>query len=144
VSCSFRANDFGSEMFITVQEGEGEARRQFFVNLQAAGEHNAQCAGRRGLHLCGRRPLEQIKLGLDTFAPVSGRLQRKTASNGALVIDDTYNANPDSVAPPSTCWPRPPRRACWCWAIWAKSAASVASSTKRSALCAKKGIERCW
>jgi UDP-N-acetylmuramoyl-tripeptide--D-alanyl-D-alanine ligase len=41
--------------------------------------------------------LEQIKLGLDTFAPVSGRLQRKTASNGALVIDDTYNANPDSV-----------------------------------------------
>jgi UDP-N-acetylmuramoyl-tripeptide--D-alanyl-D-alanine ligase len=35
--------------------------------------------------------------GLEAFAPVAGRLQRKTASNGALVIDDTYNANPDSV-----------------------------------------------
>ena len=35
--------------------------------------------------------------GLETFAPVNGRLQRKQADSGALVIDDTYNANPDSV-----------------------------------------------
>jgi UDP-N-acetylmuramoyl-tripeptide--D-alanyl-D-alanine ligase len=35
--------------------------------------------------------------GLETFTPVNGRLQRKQADSGALVIDDTYNANPDSV-----------------------------------------------
>ncbi|MYM34102.1 UDP-N-acetylmuramoyl-tripeptide--D-alanyl-D-alanine ligase [Duganella sp. FT94W] len=97
VSCTFRANDFDSEMFITISESEGDVC-QFFVRLQAAGEHNVRnalaavaCSYAAGV------PIEQIKLGLDTFAPVSGRLQKKQAANGAVVIDDTYNANPDSV-----------------------------------------------
>ncbi|MEO5933966.1 MAG: UDP-N-acetylmuramoyl-tripeptide--D-alanyl-D-alanine ligase [Duganella sp.] len=98
VSCTFRAGDFGSEMFITIRAGEGAEPEQFFVNLQAAGEHNVRnalaavaCTYAAGI------ALEKIKLGLDTFAPVSGRLQKKAAANGAVVIDDTYNANPDSV-----------------------------------------------
>lgn len=38
-----------------------------------------------------------IVAGLTGFAGVKGRLQRKPALHGSTLIDDTYNANPDSV-----------------------------------------------
>lgn len=41
--------------------------------------------------------LTEIKLGLDNYAGYKGRLEQKVAFNGAIIIDDTYNANPDSV-----------------------------------------------
>ncbi|KQW91532.1 UDP-N-acetylmuramoyl-tripeptide--D-alanyl-D-alanine ligase [Massilia sp. Root418] len=99
VSCTYRAGDFGNQMFITVQEGDAAAEPlQFFVALQAAGEHNVlnALAAVACTHAAGIGA-QHIKLGLDTFAPVSGRLQKKLAVNGATVIDDSYNANPDSV-----------------------------------------------
>jgi UDP-N-acetylmuramoyl-tripeptide--D-alanyl-D-alanine ligase len=89
---SFVANAFGSDVTITAQG------QSFDVKLAAAGEHNvrnalaaAACALAIGIDADG------IRRGLEAFAPVNGRLQKKTAANGALVIDDTYNANPDSV-----------------------------------------------
>jgi UDP-N-acetylmuramoyl-tripeptide--D-alanyl-D-alanine ligase len=41
--------------------------------------------------------LASIRRGLEAFRPVAGRLATRVAPSGAVVIDDTYNANPDSV-----------------------------------------------
>jgi len=35
--------------------------------------------------------------GLESFRPVAGRLVALRGAGGTVVIDDTYNANPDSV-----------------------------------------------
>jgi len=38
-----------------------------------------------------------IKAGLEAFIPVSGRMNILHTTNGIHIIDDTYNANPDSM-----------------------------------------------
>ena len=92
VRCQYRMNDFGSEL--TLQVG---AESQT-VELQAAGLHNVRnaLAAAACCHAIGVG-LNDIARGLQAFSPVDGRMQRKLANNGAIVIDDTYNANPDSV-----------------------------------------------
>lgn len=92
VSGTFEVREFGSDLQITV------GGRSFSVKLSAAGVHNVRNAlAAAACTLAIGVPDEAVMRGLEAFAPVSGRLQRKTAKNGALVIDDTYNANPDSV-----------------------------------------------
>jgi UDP-N-acetylmuramoyl-tripeptide--D-alanyl-D-alanine ligase len=127
VSATYTANSFGSDLSVSLtpsfprkresmlsqQESQGEQDRElsmdprfhgddgvveFTIRLAAAGTHNvrnalAACA----CALAAGIPVEAIVRGLEAFAPVSGRLQRKQAANGATIIDDTYNANPDSV-----------------------------------------------
>ena len=92
VRCTYRANDFGSDLAVVA------AGQAFNVRLAAAGEHNVKNAlAAIACTLAIGMPVDAIVRGLEKFAPVAGRLQKKTATSGALVIDDTYNANPDSV-----------------------------------------------
>jgi UDP-N-acetylmuramoyl-tripeptide--D-alanyl-D-alanine ligase len=68
------------------------------INLKLAGQHNvlnALAATAAGLAL--GLDLEQIKAGLENVKPVTGRLQPLVGRLGNIVIDDTYNANADSL-----------------------------------------------
>ena len=70
----------------------------FAVALQVAGEHNvrnaiAACAAAHALEI----PPRAMQAGLASFAGVPGRLQRRSGPAGATVIDDSYNANPESM-----------------------------------------------
>ena len=40
----------------------------------------------------------QIATGLESFTGVKGRIQKKRGLHNTLLLDDTYNANPDSVS----------------------------------------------
>jgi murE/murF fusion protein len=47
--------------------------------------------------LAAGAPLASVCRALSAFKPVAGRMERHALSNGTLLLDDTYNANPDSV-----------------------------------------------
>jgi UDP-N-acetylmuramoyl-tripeptide--D-alanyl-D-alanine ligase len=68
------------------------------VRLAAPGRHNASNAlAAAAAALAVGVPLGAIVRGLEAFRPVAGRLAALRSQRGAAVIDDTYNANPDSV-----------------------------------------------
>ncbi|WP_277186952.1 UDP-N-acetylmuramoyl-tripeptide--D-alanyl-D-alanine ligase [Caballeronia sp. BR00000012568055] len=68
------------------------------IALNVLGEHNARNAmAATSAALAAGVSLDAIKRGLEAFQPVKGRLQVKRALNGATLIDDTYNSNPDSM-----------------------------------------------
>ena len=68
------------------------------VELQLPGEHNvANGLAAIAVGLACELTLEEILSGLESVAPVAGRLSVQLAESGALVIDDCYNANPGSA-----------------------------------------------
>ncbi|MBI5330846.1 MAG: UDP-N-acetylmuramoyl-tripeptide--D-alanyl-D-alanine ligase [Betaproteobacteria bacterium] len=69
------------------------------TTLQVPGEHNlANAAAAAAAALALGIDPAAIATGLAAFSGVKGRLQTHACILGATLIDDTYNANPDSVA----------------------------------------------
>jgi UDP-N-acetylmuramoyl-tripeptide--D-alanyl-D-alanine ligase len=78
----------------TLQSPSGATR----VRLQVLGRHNVvnALAAAAGASAAGAN-LEHCQQGLESVRAVRGRLDLKTATNGAAIIDDSYNANPSSA-----------------------------------------------
>jgi UDP-N-acetylmuramoyl-tripeptide--D-alanyl-D-alanine ligase len=71
------------------------------VALRVAGLHNVKNAlAAAACALAAGCPLDAVRRGLEAFAPVTGRSQVQRvalAGRAVTLIDDSYNANPDSV-----------------------------------------------
>ena len=68
------------------------------VSLPAAGRHNvANACAAAALALQAGVSFAETAAGLATFGNIKGRLQQKRGIRNALILDDTYNANPDSM-----------------------------------------------
>jgi len=92
VSGRYTLRHLSSEIVLKCPSGEAQAV------LAIPGLHNVRnaLAAAACAYAAGLAP-EAIGAGLTAFRPYAGRLQVKRATGGATVIDDTYNANPDSV-----------------------------------------------
>jgi len=92
ISATWKAADYGAQLEVQTPAGNFKAR------LQVPGLHNVRNAlAATAAAVALNMSPDKIAAGLEKFGGVSGRLQRKQAQGGAVVIDDSYNANPASL-----------------------------------------------
>ena len=83
----------GSRFVLSTPHGDAE------VKLPLPGRHNiANALAAASIALALEVPLETIVAGLEHAAGAAGRLRREVMAGGWTVIDDSYNANPSSMA----------------------------------------------
>jgi len=82
-----------SVQFELVLEGE-----KISISMNVLGEHSVRNAlMAAAMAYAVGASLQNIQQGLAAFSPVGGRMSRHLGVNNALIIDDSYNANPGSV-----------------------------------------------
>ncbi|HEY0309567.1 MAG TPA: UDP-N-acetylmuramoyl-tripeptide--D-alanyl-D-alanine ligase [Luteimonas sp.] len=87
-----RADADGSRFTLATPQGEVE------VAIAFPGRHNVRNAmAAASLALGLGASLQDIRDGLAAAQPVAGRLVRHRLRGGALLVDDSYNANPGSL-----------------------------------------------
>ena len=92
VTGRYQLSGFGSDIILDAPDGDVS------FSVQVPGLHNVRNAvAAAAAATAAGASLQAVALGLSTFSAVKGRLQRMQGAKGAVVIDDTYNANPDSV-----------------------------------------------
>ena len=83
---------FKSHFVIQTSHGSVE------ISMSLAGRHNVMNAlAATAAALAAGATLAAVQSGLNAMRPVKGRLQPKVALAGQLLIDDSYNANPQSM-----------------------------------------------
>ena len=92
VSAIWQASGTGSELVLKTPQGGAT------IQLQLPGRHNVMNAlTATAAALALGIPLKVIVEALSTLEPVKGRLQPRKGHKGAQIIDDSYNANPESL-----------------------------------------------
>ena len=92
VSATYTVRVDGTELRLNTPSGKLE------LLLPLPGRHNVMNAlAASAATLAAGASLDDVQQGLESLAGVSGRLQRKTRTDGGLILDDTYNANPAST-----------------------------------------------
>jgi UDP-N-acetylmuramoyl-tripeptide--D-alanyl-D-alanine ligase len=92
VSARYELAEAGSLVTIVTPESE------FVATLNVPGLHNVKnaLAAATAAYALGIES-KTIAAGIAAYRGVKGRLQRKRLPSGATLIDDTYNANPESM-----------------------------------------------
>ena len=92
VSATYQLRWLESEIVLKTPQGEARAV------LKAPGLHNVRNAlAASAAAVALKVPAPAIAKGLARFSGTKCRLQKKAGVHGATLIDDTYNANPDSA-----------------------------------------------
>jgi len=92
VTATYQLSWLESEIVLKTPQGVARAL------LKAPGLHNVRNAlAASAAAVALKVPAPAIAKGLERFSGTRGRLQRTAGVRGAMLIDDTYNANPDSA-----------------------------------------------
>jgi UDP-N-acetylmuramoyl-tripeptide--D-alanyl-D-alanine ligase len=93
VTADYQLEDDGCRVALRTPDGRIDMR------IPLLGKHNVMNAlAASAASLAAGASLQDIQAGLEKLKRVSGRLEVKRGISGARVLDDTYNANPGSLA----------------------------------------------